>query len=70
MEVDLHSKQAITSSHSTVHDIAHKHLHLHAQKLQLWQHIKPANHNCRNRLCEQMLQKIPFEWYQHTQLQN
>jgi hypothetical protein len=44
--------------HSTVNDVVHKRLRLRAYKLQLRQHIKPADRDCRKKFCEEMLQKI------------
>jgi transposase len=45
-------------SHNTVYDVVHKSLHLRAYKLQLRQHIKPADRDCRKNFSEKMLQKI------------
>ena len=43
---------------STVHDIVHKHLHLHAYKLQLLHHIKPHDHRKRTDFVVEMLSRI------------
>jgi hypothetical protein len=44
--------------HSTVHDIVHKCLHLHAYKLQLLHHIKPDDHRKRTYFAVEMLSCI------------
>jgi hypothetical protein len=40
---------------STVHSIVHKHLRLHAYKLQLLHHIKPDDHHKRTDFAVEML---------------
>jgi hypothetical protein len=56
-EDDLHRKQATAPSPSTVHDVAHK--------LHLWQHIKPADRNCRRDFVGKCCRKLTvtrFSW--------
>jgi hypothetical protein len=49
---------SIVECQFTVHDVVHKRLRLRAYKLQLRQHIKPADRDCWKTFYEEMLQKI------------